>query len=90
MLILKKGNNNTKRLAHMALVRPILEYGAVCWDPYRGGQVRALNWVPRREANFANNINELGWETLAQCTDSPNMHPFQGIHWGMDSESNRG
>ena len=35
MCKLKKGNNNTKRLAYMALVRPILEYGAVCWDPYR-------------------------------------------------------
>ena len=33
MRILKKGNNDTKRLAYMALVRPILEYGAVCWDP---------------------------------------------------------
>ena len=32
MRILKKGNNNTKRLAYLALVRPILEYGAVCWD----------------------------------------------------------
>ena len=30
--ILKKGNNNTKRLAYTAIVRPILEYGAVCWD----------------------------------------------------------
>ena len=30
--ILKKGNNNTKRLAYTALVRPIFEYGAVCWD----------------------------------------------------------
>jgi len=28
--VLKKGNNNTKRLAYTALVRPILEYGAVC------------------------------------------------------------
>ena len=32
MPILKKGNNNTKRLAHTALVRPILECGAMCWD----------------------------------------------------------
>jgi len=30
--ILKEGNNNTKRLAYTALVRPIFEYGAVCWD----------------------------------------------------------
>ena len=45
----------------------ILEYGAVCWDPYREGQVSALNWVQKRAAVFANNINELGWETLAHC-----------------------
>jgi len=29
---LRKGNNNTKRLAYTALVRPIVEYGVVCWD----------------------------------------------------------
>jgi len=53
-----------KRLAYTALVGPILEYGAVCWDPYRDGQVSALNRVQKREAKFANNINEMGWETL--------------------------
>ena len=58
--------SNTKCLAYTALVRPILEYGAVCWDRYRGGQVRALNRVQKRAANFANNTNESGWETLAQ------------------------
>ena len=47
-------------------MRPILEYGAVCWDPYREGQVSALNRVPKREAKFANNVNESVWETLAQ------------------------
>jgi hypothetical protein len=26
------GNNNKTRLAYTAIVRPILEYGAVCWD----------------------------------------------------------
>jgi hypothetical protein len=30
--IFKDGNNITKHLAYTALVRPILEYGAVCWD----------------------------------------------------------
>ena len=66
MRILKKGNNNTKPLAYTALVRPILVYGAVCWDSYREGQVSALNRVQKRAAKFANNINESGWETLAQ------------------------
>jgi len=63
MRILKKGNNNTKCLAYTALVRPILEYEAVCWDPYREGQVGALNRVQKRAAKFAN-INVSGWETL--------------------------
>ena len=35
MRIVKLGNKNTKRLAYKSLVRPILEYGAACWDPYR-------------------------------------------------------
>ena len=38
---------------------------AVCWYPYRG-QVSALNRAQKRAAKFANNINESGWETLAQ------------------------
>jgi len=62
----QKGNNNTKRLAYTPLVRPILEVGAACWDPYREGQVSALNRVQKRAAKFANNINESVWETLAQ------------------------
>jgi len=31
--VLEEGNNNTKHLAYTAQVRPILEYGAVRWDP---------------------------------------------------------
>jgi len=46
-------------------VRPILEYGAVRWDPYRG-QVSAINRVQKRAAKCANNIKESGWESLAQ------------------------
>ena len=58
--ILKKGNNNTKHLGYAALVRPILEYRAVCWDAYREGQLSALNRAQKRAAEFANNLNELG------------------------------
>jgi len=49
----------------MALVRVILEYGLVCWDPYRG-QVCALNRLQKRVAKFANNVNQSGWDTSAQ------------------------
>jgi hypothetical protein len=44
----------------------MLDYGAVCWDPYREGQVSTLNRVQKRAAKFANNINKSIWETLEQ------------------------
>jgi len=43
MRILKTGKCSTKSLAYMTLVRPILEYGAAYWDPYREGQIHALD-----------------------------------------------
>jgi hypothetical protein len=60
--ILKKGNHNTKHLAYTALIRPILEYGAACWDPHRVGQVSALNRVQARAAKFANNTDQIAWK----------------------------
>jgi hypothetical protein len=58
-------NHNTKRLAYTALIRPILEYWAVCWDPYRVGRVSALNQVQARAAKFTNNTDQMGWEALS-------------------------
>ena len=60
------GNNNTKRLDYTALVRTLLEYGAVCWDPYREGQVSALNRLQKERLNLQIIKNDSGWETLAQ------------------------
>jgi hypothetical protein len=65
MRILKKGNSNTKRLAYMSLVRPILEYGAACWDPYREGQIIALDRVQKKAAKFAHHTNSSNWGTSA-------------------------
>jgi hypothetical protein len=50
----------------MTLVKPILEYGAVCWGSYREGQLSTLNRVQKIADKFANNRNDSGWETLAQ------------------------
>ena len=36
----------------MSLVRPILEYGAACCDPYREGQISALDRVQRKRPNL--------------------------------------
>src|SRR5215469_14862478 len=65
MQILKQGNSNTKSLAYMSLVHPILEYGATCWDPYREGQITALDRVQKKVTKFAHHTNSSNWETLA-------------------------
>jgi len=65
--ILKTGNSNTKSLAYMSLVRLILEYGAVCWDLYREGQISVLDRVQKKVAKIAHHKNSLNWETLASC-----------------------
>jgi len=49
----------------MSLVRPILEYGAACWDPYREGQIRALDRVQKKASKFAHHKNSPNWGTLA-------------------------
>jgi hypothetical protein len=58
MRILKTGNGNTKSSAYTSLVRPILQYGEACWDPYRKGQVNALNRVQNIAAKFAHHRND--------------------------------
>ena len=62
---LKRCNNNTKRLAYTSLVRPILEYGAASWDPYREGQISALDRVQKKAENFARHANSPNRENLA-------------------------
>jgi len=57
MRILKQGNSNTKRLAYMSLVCPILEYGAAC----REGQISALDRVQKKAAKFAHHTSSSNW-----------------------------
>jgi hypothetical protein len=66
MRTLKMGNSGTKSLAYTTLLRTILEYGAACWDPYRVGQIYALDRVQKKAAKFAYHTNELNWKTLSQ------------------------
>jgi hypothetical protein len=66
-VFLKKGNSNLKSLAYTSLVRLILAYRAECWDPFREGQINALDRVHKKVTKFANLTNESNWETLVQC-----------------------
>ena len=66
--ILKNGNSNMKSLSYTALVQPILEYMAACWDPFWKEQINASDWVQKKVAKFANPTNNSNWET-AQCRE---------------------
>jgi hypothetical protein len=63
--ILKNSNSNTESLAYMSLVRSILEYGAACWDPYKEGQISALDKAQKKAAKFAHHTTSPNWEILA-------------------------
>jgi hypothetical protein len=62
----QKGNRHIKSLAYVSLVRPILEYGAACWDPSREGHINALDRVQTKAAQFTNHTKDSDMETLDQ------------------------
>ncbi|KAJ4452158.1 hypothetical protein ANN_03676 [Periplaneta americana] len=72
MRILKKSNRRSNELAYKTLVRPIMEYGAVGWDPYRRNQIDSIEKVQRRAAKYVKVgkrhgeeiVKDLGWEFL--------------------------
>jgi hypothetical protein len=39
---------------------------AACWDPYREGQISALDWVENKTVKFAHHGNDSNWGTLAE------------------------
>ena len=49
----------------MSLIGPILECGAGCWDPYRDGQITALDRVQKKAAKFSHHTYSSNWETLS-------------------------
>jgi hypothetical protein len=67
-------------LAYMSLVRPILEYGAACWDPHREGQINVSDRVQRKAAKFANLTNVSDWETLVQCRTTAHLCALFKVH----------
>ena len=47
-------------------LRPVREYGSVCWDPCTEEQINALDRVETKTALFTNHAKDSDWETLAQ------------------------
>ena len=69
---------NVKDQTYKSLVRPHLEYCAAVWDPYRENQIKQLEAVQRRAAQFVTSnytykegtvtklLQELNWQTLKE------------------------
>jgi len=66
-----------KEKAYMTLVRPIIEYAAVVWDPHTKSKIDQIEMVQRRAARFVTNnysrhssvtamLQKLQWDNLAQ------------------------
>ena len=49
---MKSCSEDCKRLAHIALVRPILEYGAVVWNQYQSRDIIAIKKLQRQATRF--------------------------------------
>ncbi len=52
MRILKKSTANAREIAYLSLVRPIMEYGTICWDPHKIMQCKHLERIQHRAAKF--------------------------------------
>jgi len=66
----------------MSLVRPILEYGAAWWDPYREGKIVALERVQKKAAKYPHNTKSPNWENLASRWKLPRICALFKAYFG--------
>ncbi|KAJ4438086.1 hypothetical protein ANN_14025 [Periplaneta americana] len=64
MRVLRKGSDKSKEIAYKSLVRPVMEYGAACWDPYRLEHVKTLEKIQKRALKCCRKNLPLKWDTL--------------------------
>ena len=74
---ISKCPTKTKALCYTTLVRPIMEYGSIIWDPHTANNIGKLEMVQRRSARFVMGdyrttssvtamMTELHWQTLQE------------------------
>ena len=51
----KHCSRQVKAATYTSVVRPVLEYAAPMWDPYRQADIKALEQVQRRAARYVYN-----------------------------------
>jgi hypothetical protein len=65
-LLPPKHSSGSATLTVRCHVAPTCCWKSACWDPYRDGQIHALDRVQSKAAKFANLTNVSDWDTLAQ------------------------
>ena len=74
---LRQCHSSLKETAYKSLIRSILDYSAVVWDPYLKGDIQNIENIQRRAARFVKNdysktssvtsmLRDLKWQPLAE------------------------
>ncbi|KAJ4448791.1 hypothetical protein ANN_00182 [Periplaneta americana] len=91
MRILRKASPKSREIAYLTLVRPLMEYGTTCWDPYRIYQINSLERIEYWAAKFVKDkredgndtIKELKWETLENIPRKTRITSLYRAHLGQ-------
>ncbi|KAJ4449398.1 hypothetical protein ANN_00797 [Periplaneta americana] len=91
MRILRKASPKSREIAYLTLVRPLMEYGTTCWDPYGIYQINSLERIQYRAAKFVkgkredgnDTIKELRWETLENRRRKTRITSLYRAHLGQ-------
>ncbi|KAJ4430057.1 hypothetical protein ANN_22265 [Periplaneta americana] len=91
MKILRKASPKSREIAYLTLMRPLMEYGTTCWDPYRIYQINSLERIQYRAAKFVkgkredgnDTIKELKWETLENRRRKTRITALYRAHLGQ-------
>ena len=92
----KHCSRQVKAATYTSVVRPVLEYAAPVWDPYRQADIKALEQVQRRAARYVYNdytsrtpwcvtemVKELGWESLQDRRQISRLSLLYKAHHGL-------
>ena len=73
---LSKCSQPIKASAYLTLVRPIMEYAAVAWDPHQLNNIQALEKIQRRAARWVMN-DYSGHSSVSDMLHNLNWQPLQ-------------
>ena len=90
---LRKATTAVKTRTYESLIRPILEYSGVVWDPHNAQDVDKLEMAQHRYAHYTSRdygrtssvsaiLKTLGWEPLVGTPrEGPHHHDVQNSSW---------